>query len=439
MTYGLPDPTYALFPTPQWKDSTLSSGDLPTIGGGFPVPLDFNGDGRVDSLFLVPYYDPREGFERYYEAFMYVAKGEASNQDRAFNIPLNRLGSMGAGSGTGSYKRQMLIGNFTGKSQVEILSLGDASKGEANVLYTPNYPIPPDRLLTVREGVAGVTEITYQQAAGTDRVSIESNVDADQIAVPPSGVVVTSLSSPSGIPGQPSITDYSYAGQRFDKNGRGPQGFRVFKAQTDTPTGRKVTTVTRFAQRFPYTGMPMSSANVLASLASTDQGQVLSLKEYAYCDASSDAASRDALVVGSGLCPAVSSRIKRPYTRLSRSSGNDLDGSPLPSQTVTNDVNVVGYPTAVTTVNLLNGQTYRNVESTTYLPDDTNCTSSTECRWWIGRPERVSVARSVPNVLPTTTAGNEPLASSTSGTVPNVPQGVNPAVLSVILQLLLDD
>lgn len=437
--YGLPDPTYALFPTPQWKDSTLSSGDRPTIGGGFPVSLDFNGDGRVDSLFLVPYYDPREGFERYYEAFMYVAKGEASNQDRAFNIPLNRLGSMGAGTGTGSYKRQMLIGNFTGKSQVEILSLGDASKGEANVLYTPNYPIPPDRLLTVREGVAGVTEITYQPAAGTDRVSIESNVDADQIAVPPSGVVVTSLSSPSGIPGQPSITDYSYAGQRFDKNGRGPQGFRIFKAQTDTPTGRKVTTVTRFAQRFPYTGMPMSSANVLASLASTEQGQVLSLKEYAYCDASSDAASRDALVVGSGLCPAVSSRIKRPYTRLSRSTGNDLDGSPLPSRTITSDVDVFGYTTAVTTVNLLNGQTYRNVESTTYLPDDTNCTSSTECRWWIGRPERVSVARSVPNVLPTTTAGNEPLASSTSGTVPNVPQGANPAVLSTILQLLLDD
>ncbi|OWQ86991.1 hypothetical protein CDN99_20050 [Roseateles aquatilis] len=442
--WSLPDPLFSVIPQPPWKGVPEWIGDQPLAGGGYPVLLDFNGDGRSDSLFLIPRIEAVQPHEEYLQVMMQLSKGNnQATQDRAFNIPLNKLGTMQNGMAGGTYKRQMFIGNFTGKSSVEVLSLGDVASGEtSNALYTPDNPIPPDRLLTVREGAAGVTSITYQPAAATDRVSVETSADTGQVSVAPSGVIVTALSSPSGVPGQPSVTEYAYAGQRADKNGRGSLGYRIFKSQTDTPNGRKMTSVTRFSQSFPYVGMPMSTRTVLSSLAVADQGQVLMTKEFAYCDAANDAGARDALIAGAGNCAPVVSPIKRTYARLVRSVGYDLDGSVMPTQTITTDVNGAGYPTTVATIASLNGQLFRSTETTSYLADDAACSTAQVCRWWIARPDRVTVSKSAPNVLPTVVAGNEPLATGINGTVPNVPQGpqgLPAALVAAMWQILADD
>ena len=428
----MPDPVFSVVGKAPWMGAPAVDQDPLIAGGEYKISLDFNGDGRTDSLIIVPKVDLTSPYQSYYQMMM-VANWK---QDRAFNIPLDKIGTMENGLACCGYKRQMHIGNFTGNSPVEILSLGHAQNGEANVLYTPNYPIPPDRLLTVREGVSGVTTITYRPAAATDRVTAEPSVGEGQLATAPAGIVVTSLSSPSGVPGKPSITEYAYAGLRADKNGRGSLGYRVFKVQTDTAAGRSVTTITRGAQDFPYVGRPMSTTTVLAGVTSAEQGQVLAKKEYAYCDAGNDLAARDALVAGAGNCTAIVSPIKRAYTRLVRSTGWELDGTSLPEQSVATEVNAAGYPTRVFTATTFADRSYTSTDTASYVDDDITCSTKENCRWWIARQDRVIASRSVPKVLLETVASS----GGASPTPPaDPPKPVSSAALAAILQLLLDD
>ncbi|MDH0868220.1 FG-GAP-like repeat-containing protein [Mitsuaria sp. GD03876] len=429
--WHLPDPAFSVMGGYPWKGLPVLDQDTPIVGGGYSVPIDFNGDGRTDSLFIVPKVDSTSSYQSYYQVMLLTHKG----QDRAFNIPISKLGTMENGSPCCGYKRQLHIGNFTGNSPVEILSLGHARNNEANELYTPDHPIPPDRLLTVREGASGTTTLTYAPAAATDRVVAETAVGEGQIALAPAGIVVTAMSAPSGVPGRPSVTEYAYAGMRSDKNGRGSLGYRVVKAQADTAAGRAATTVTRFAQTFPYVGMPMSTSTVLSSIGSTGSGQVLSTKDYAYCDAGNDVATRDALVAGNGNCAAIASPIKRTYTRLVSASGKELDGSALPQQTVTTDVNAAGYPTKTQTATTFEGRSYGSAESITYVADDVSCSAKDSCRWWVSRPDRTVVSKTVPKVLLETTAPN----GGNPTTPPDPPSTVPPAVLAAILQLLQDE
>ncbi|WP_431287710.1 FG-GAP-like repeat-containing protein [Roseateles chitinivorans] len=427
--WHLPDPSYSVMASPPSFGLPPVDSDPLIAGGGYGVPLDFNGDGRTDSLFIVPKVDSTSSYQSYYQVLMLAGY----RQDRAFNIPIDKIGTMENGLPCCGHKRQMHIGNFTGNSPVEILSLGNARLGESNVLYTPNYPIPPDKLLTVREGVSGVATITYRQAAGTDRVTAESAVEPGQVAVAPAGLVVTSLSTPSGVPGQPSVTEYAYAGQRMDRSGRGSLGYRLFKMQSDTATGRPITTVTRMAQAFPYVGMAMTTNSVLAAIGATDQGQVLATKDFAYCDAGNDVGTRNALVAGTSNCAPIASPIKRVYARLARSTGKELDGTSLPEQAVTTEVNSAGYTTQVATVTTFAASSYTSQDSTTYVADDISCSSKEACRWWVARPDRMTTSKSVPRVLPETVAG-----PSAPPPPPLTPEQQRAATM-VILQLLLDD
>ena len=119
-------------------------------------------------------------------------------------------------------------------------------------------------------------------------------------------------------------------------------------------------------------------------------------------------------------------------------TGHDLDGSALPTVTTTHTYNTTGdlkeVVTETTGTALGLSQTFRKINTNEYEPDKTDGD-----QWILGRLKSSKVRSIAPNSLGSiaTSAGTSPTAGdrSGSGSVPRL----DPAVLNVILQLLLDD
>ena len=116
----------------------------------------------------------------------------------------------------------------------------------------------PDQLLGITNGMGIKTRVTYKPL--TDSTVYTKGVQAvfpEQDLIAPL-YVVSQTGIDDGAGGQ-YVTDYSYAGARLHRQGRGLLGFREVKS-SDPQTG--IATVTTFRQDFPYTGMAESSRRI---------------------------------------------------------------------------------------------------------------------------------------------------------------------------------
>jgi hypothetical protein len=376
-----------------------------------------------------------------------------SNGDGTFRTSTSfNLNTAARGLGHSDGKTDILVADFTGSGQSEILRLkdsptGDAVEASSNVLYVRSHKAEPADLLTsVTTPTGAITSVVYAKLLQSGRYTIDSG--DDKATYPkydlnsPMPVIVT-LNTDSGLlqpDGKPLYvqTEYAYKGLKGSFAGRGMLGFREIRQQSNAPNGDPLTIVTESLQDHPYIGNAGITRTLRGTLAQTDAAEI-SRTESTYCDMAANLASAAPSPLAPCPLPA-GTKITRPYLYKAVETGHDLDParSALPTVTTTNTYNTTGDLKEVVTVTtgtaLGLAQTFTKINTNEYEPDKTDGD-----QWILGRLKSSKVRSIVPNSLPAigTSPGTSPTASDGIGAGPVPP--LNPAVLNVILQLLLDD
>ncbi|MEF7613630.1 FG-GAP-like repeat-containing protein [Aquincola sp. MAHUQ-54] len=409
------------------------------LGGSYGVRMvDLNADGRTD---LIRWSDDGT------QTWALISKGDgtfAKSSSFNLNTDARRLVTSG-----GSFT--FVNGDFLGNGSQQILRLKEspaAGEGTSNQLYVRTDPSVPDLLVSVLSPSGLKTTISYASMVGSgryagDRGTIDKAI-YPMVDLTVAAPVITTVETDTGVGSNKTRTEYAYRGMKAALDGRGVLGFRQTTQQTTGPEGSAVTVRTNYLMDKPYAGVARSTET---RLGTWDQpgAPLLSRTTNVYCDRSSGADPNTA--TDAVPCP-TSAKLTRPYLRKSVEEGWDLNGAVLPVVTTVNTYNDYGDPTAitVTTQAAVAGapRSYTKTTSNTFCaPDSANCPNKTSGdNWILGRLTASTVTASAPDLRSalTTSPGGAAQATATAGTLPaGASLPVNPAVLSVILQFLLED
>ena len=428
---------------------------------------DFDGDGRQDILRWGP--TPADNG-------IYLSNGDASFRSR---LPAG-LGNISRPLQSVDGTTSFVTGDFLGVGSLQIrhLKQDPVASGDTiantNQLYQRVQGPTPDQLLSVVSPSGLKTALTFARLTAdaddiivSQRRYVSDRESGAASAFPlvdlkiPLEVVITTMAD-SGVGSSSVKTEYAYRGLKAAMDGRGMLGFRQTVQQNVSPNGDPLSVWTSYLPDAPYSGV--AKATETRSGAWTQpNASLLSNTVNVYCDKSS---ATDALLASdptTALDPASlnenspcvsSAKIKRPYLRKSVEAGADLVGVSLPTITTFNSYNDLGDPSTiwVTTAGKVDGSTYNFTKTTvntfctpgSTLADGTACPNKTDGdNWILGRLNGSTVTNSVPNVLAVLRAspGSQPYATATTGVAPpNAPPSpMSPALLSAILQLLLED
>jgi hypothetical protein len=408
--------------------------------------VDINGDGRGD---ILRYANSAS------ETLLYLSAGDGSFiPSTTFNLNTSTR-QLYSNDGTSSF----VTGDFTGRGNVEFLRMKDSpSAGESsgNQLYVKSDSTPPDLLSTVTTGTGLVTRLTWVPLSNSVSGSTErykSDRQTSQAAIYPKVdvvapiYVVATLQSDTGVGSSTVSKEYRYTGLKAAYDSRGGQGFRETRQQVLTPSGSDMmVTATQYLQDFPYTGVASHTASWLGYLTDSEPSSPLSASTYVYCNMANASAQSSATSSAPCSVPATT-RLHQPYLYYSEDVGQDLTGTALPTVKTTNTFNSRGDP--LTIVVQTSGtsagvaQTFTKQTSNEYEAENTSCSGDgTSCYWILGRLKRATQQNTSPSSLSTLTAaaGFATNATATSGaTTPAASTPISPAVLTAILQLLLDD
>jgi Insecticide toxin TcdB middle/N-terminal region len=337
------------FATPQtWLHCSFT----PTCGGwpsdtGYPRYLiDVNGDGLPDLV----------GFSG---ANVYVSLNTGSGFGGP-QVALSCSFTISCAGWTDNNVFPRIMTDLNGDGLADIAGFG-ANGVNVSLVSGPGKP---DLLTSVTTGMGIVTTVTYKTLIGGTTYSPDSGSKLPTIDVMGATNVVSRVDTSNGVGGAYGST-YSYVGAKADLAGRGFLGFRQM-AVKDLQTN--IADTTTYRQDFPYLGLVASTTR---SFGTQTLGQ--STNTYQFSNASGTTA----------ISPA-----SAPYrVSLSQnvSSGNDLDGSALPTVTTSNQYDAFGNATQVV-VSTPDG--FSKTTTNTFTNDATN--------WYLGRLVGASVTSVAP-------------------------------------------
>lgn len=434
-------------------NTSTSDALSPATGGS--IILDANGDGRSDILRWLD--DPTRNL-------LFLSNGDGSfTNSTTFNLTTadTRLKSS-------DQTITFLLGDFTGRGGLEILRLkkqvaGQVGVANENRLFERGDLNPPDTLLSVVSPSGLKTTINYESLASLASNPANSSLAArryysDRSAGASSAYplvdltlpmrVAVSIDAETGVGNSTVSTQYAYRGLKAALDGRGMLGFKQVAQETTAPDGiSQITIWTDHLLDRPYAGVAKRTETRLGPWTSPN-AQLLSSTSNIYCDRTSTTPPTAITVTIDKPCE-TASKVTRPYVYKTVEQGTDLTGNPLPTVTTVNTYeNNYGDPRSieVITTGVLAGQVreYKKITTNTFCePDTAGCPNKIGGdNWILGRLTRSTVAATAPNLLTalTTSAGSAANASATQGSLPGgASLPINPAVLSVIMQLLLED
>lgn len=225
----------------------------------------------------------------------------------------------------------------------------------------------PDLLTSITTGLGAVATVTYKPLSDASVYTKDSGTNA--AIYPVTDIqgpmyVVSTLANSNGIGGT-LTTNYTYTGFKYDATGRGSLGFRI-TTQTDAATGLQVQTT--FRQDFPYIGLPSQTKKTQSS------GAVLNQVDTTYnCNDFN------------GSCIVTIGGHYFTYATQNVESGNDLNGAVLPTVTTTNQFDIFGNLTQVTSST---GDGYSKTTTNSYINDTLN--------WFLGRLTRTQITATKP-------------------------------------------
>jgi hypothetical protein len=395
-------------------------------GGGVGTELfDLNADGRTD---ILRWKDDAT------QNRVYLSNGDGSfTASGTFNLTSTTTHLLNHSNGATT----SVIGDFLGNGTVQILRLKNnptAGSATANQLYVKTDPTPPDQLVSVIGPTGLRTTLTYGSLAdaSSGRYTNDRSDAANRAAYPlvdltiASPVVIT-MTRDVGVGTNTLQTQYAYKGLKAALDGRGMLGFRQVVQSNKTPTGGDLSVWTDYLLNEPYAGVTRSSQTRLGAW-NAPNAQLLSTTTNTYCDRTS--ATNPDLATEAEPCT-TTARVRRPYLRKTVESGNDLDGTALPTVTTTNTYNDYGDPTNIvvsttgTVAGVANQTTTKATANTFCAPDSAGCPNKIAGdNWILGRITRATVTNTVPNLLTSITAspGNAANATAISGTLAGAAQ-----------------
>lgn len=425
---------------------------------------DFNGDGRSDILRAADVPGNNA---------LFLSNGDGTFR-RSTSFAIDGLSGLGMAQLVKSDRSaQFITGDFLGIGSAQILRMlngADTATSDAgkNQLYVKSNSTLPDQLLSVTSPMGLTTTITYNSLANSAGRYVNERTDAAYKAVFPivdltmASPVVITIETDTGVASNTVKTEYAYRGLKAALDGRGMLGFRQTVQQNSAPNGDPLSVWSSYVLDAPYAGVAKMSETRRGSW--TQPGaSLLSRTVNIYCDKTSPtdvalaadplAALDPASLTENSPCTSTA-KVKRPYLRRSVEVGIDLAGVGLPTVTTINSYNDYGDPNKiwVTSVGRVNGADYAYAKVTvnsfclpgSTLGDGTACPNKIDGdNWILGRLNSSTVTNTVPNLLAAlpANAGPRPNATATTGLAPSnaPPSPINPAVLTAIFQLLLED
>ncbi len=326
---------------------------VPSGWGKFAIYTgDFNGDGKTDLLLVAPGNPGYYGVGTAHQIWLSTGTGFVEATTIANNNALD------GGSNSAPYVTANVVDwNSDGATDIWL------QKPSGDTEYT--FSFVPELMTTVSNGIGSTITVAYDRLNKNNPLYTKCPNNPSSYACgdayPTKAVdgaiyVVSRIDSSNGVGGTYSST-YAYGGAKTDLKGRGFLGFAQV-AVTDLQTN--VVQTTNYHTDFPYVGL-------IASQTKTHSATTLSSVTNTYADTSE----------GTG-----TDGVARHFVSLTQSvaSGNDLDGSTLP--TTTTSYTYDGYGNALTvSVSVSDGSS--KVTTNTYSNDTTN--------WFLGRLLTTSV------------------------------------------------
>lgn len=408
--------------------------------------VDANGDGRDD--FIRWSDDPTENA-------LYLSRGDGTYLKSSvfgLNGADNQLKRSDGSAG-------MMIGNFTGSSDSEILASNNlandptgAATGDPTTEFTPIAgstavgsrlyvradTSTADLLQTVTGETGLLTQITYSKLGNSNgRYTVQAG-SYPNAAMAKNWDVVTTVTQDSGVGTGTITTDYSYKGLKGNLQGRGMLGFSEVRKQSPGADGTLLSSATRYVQDYPYIGKVASTATWAGTM---DQSSptLLSYSAQAYCDQSLTtqtslnvprATTGAGLPALPGLC-ASTQALAQPYVQNQIQQQTDLNGTVMPSTTTSYTLTGCGDPATVAqtrsgTVAGGQTQTLTTTTSNTYFADNLSGDNWLRCKL-----SQSTVQNSVTNPLDNlgVSAGTALYASATQGQPNTIQLSAAPAAI----------
>jgi hypothetical protein len=316
-----------------------------TLSGYSPIVADFNGDGLSDVLWVQTDTNGLSSGAR----VLWLSNGNGN-----FSVISNVGGQDGTLVG---YVPN--VGDFNGDGKADVLwdsrSVGDSRSSGTRVIWQSDG-VPPDLLTTVTNGLGATVAFTYSSITNSAVYTKGTTATDPTVDVQAPMEVVTQVSKSNGVGGSYLMT-YAYAGAQLDNNGRGFLGFRQITV-TDPQTN--IVQTTTYRQDYPYIMQVATDTKTLGSAT-------LSTTTNTY---------------GSNALGGTRFQVLLTQTQ---TSGADLDGSALPTTTSAFTYDAYNNATQIA-VSISDGST--KTTNNTFTNDTTN--------WFLGRLTASSVTSTAP-------------------------------------------
>jgi hypothetical protein len=312
------------------------------------IIVDINGDGRQD---ILRWEDDAT------QNVVYLSNGDGSfTPSNSFNLGSGPFVLAGTQLQKSDGTASVMLGDFTGRGNAELLRLQTLNGTATNILLTKADSTPADQLVSVTSGSGLKTSLyyvplsnatpsngisanlgpRYQSDLGNAAFALAGAVDVTM----PMYVVATSVSD-AGVGTNQLATEMSYRGLKADFSGRGLLGFREVLRQRPGADGTPMTVDTQYVQTHPYLGVAANTSTYQAALNAINASTLLSTTSNVYCDQTSASAAS-----ATTNCP-VTAKVARPYLYQSTETGQDLNRTALPKLVTVNTFNGSGDPTNI--------------------------------------------------------------------------------------------
>ncbi len=264
----------------------------------------------------------------------------------------------------------------------------NASGTNAQVTWVSRSGIP-DLLISAKDGLGRMATITYKPLTDDSVYTKGSGASFPEIDIQAPMYVVASVSqddgkteTPGNLEGQ-AVINYTYAGAKVNREGRGFLGFRTVTAR-DEQTG--ILTTTTYNQTYPFTGQVDSSVTRL------DNGAVVDLvKEVNSTYASLTIFDGTATNQPSVLFPYASSSTSKAYEIADSNNAAFLVSSTTTTTTYDTYGNALNVTQSVTdeTTGSTGGQVFTTETASLYDNDEVD--------WILGRVTSTTVTKTRPD------------------------------------------